>query len=133
MTTRRTISPANRPDGLGVFAASTATTRRPGSRSSLIGSLRTGAVGDAAGEVFGRQGEGRMVARFEGEGAGGEVNDWPAGRIGPVRCPIISPHVQIECKEMWPTWAPDSPRREQDAVHVALLPEALRSLQSQRW
>jgi catechol 2,3-dioxygenase-like lactoylglutathione lyase family enzyme len=53
--------------------------------------------------------------------------DWPAGRIGPVQCPIISPHVQIECKEMWPTWVPDSPRREKDAADVTLLRAALRS------
>jgi catechol 2,3-dioxygenase-like lactoylglutathione lyase family enzyme len=57
------------------------------------------------------------------------VLDWPPGRIGPVHCPIISPHVQIECKQMWPTWVPDSPRRDQDAADVALLRQALRSRQ----
>jgi catechol 2,3-dioxygenase-like lactoylglutathione lyase family enzyme len=56
--------------------------------------------------------------------------DWPAGRIGPVQCPIISPHVQIECKEEWPTRVPGSPRREKDALDVAHLREALRSRQS---
>jgi catechol 2,3-dioxygenase-like lactoylglutathione lyase family enzyme len=55
--------------------------------------------------------------------------DWSPGRIGPVHCPIISPHVQIECKQMWPTWVPESPRRDQDAADVALLRQALRSRQ----
>jgi catechol 2,3-dioxygenase-like lactoylglutathione lyase family enzyme len=54
--------------------------------------------------------------------------DWPPGRNGPIRCPIISPHVQIECKEKWPTWVPGSPRRDKDAADVALLREALLSL-----
>jgi catechol 2,3-dioxygenase-like lactoylglutathione lyase family enzyme len=52
--------------------------------------------------------------------------DWPAGRIGPTECPIISPHVQIECKEMWPTWMPGSPRRDKDALDAARLRQALR-------
>jgi catechol 2,3-dioxygenase-like lactoylglutathione lyase family enzyme len=51
--------------------------------------------------------------------------EWPPGRIGPVQCPIISPHVQIECKEMWPTWVPGRPRRDKDARDVAQLREAL--------
>jgi catechol 2,3-dioxygenase-like lactoylglutathione lyase family enzyme len=51
--------------------------------------------------------------------------DWPPGQIGPVQCPIISPHVQIECKEQWTTWLPDSPRRDKDATDVALLRQAL--------
>jgi hypothetical protein len=52
--------------------------------------------------------------------------DWPPGRIGPVQCPIISPHVQIECKEMWAIWVPGS-RREKDAPDIARLRQALRS------
>jgi catechol 2,3-dioxygenase-like lactoylglutathione lyase family enzyme len=53
--------------------------------------------------------------------------DWPSGRIGPTECPIISPHVQIECKEMWPTWLPDRPPRDKDAVDIARLRDALQS------
>jgi len=45
--------------------------------------------------------------------------DWPPGRIGPVRCPIISPHVQIESKEMMPVWVPGRPRRPKDAEDIA--------------
>jgi catechol 2,3-dioxygenase-like lactoylglutathione lyase family enzyme len=55
--------------------------------------------------------------------------DWPAGRIGPVQCPIISPHVQIECKEMYPTRAPSRPGRDKDAADTDLLRQALRSRQ----
>jgi hypothetical protein len=51
--------------------------------------------------------------------------DWPPGRIGSVRCPIISPHVQIECKEMWTVWVPGSSRRAKDAEDVARLRRAL--------
>jgi catechol 2,3-dioxygenase-like lactoylglutathione lyase family enzyme len=55
--------------------------------------------------------------------------DWPAGQVGPVQCPIISPRAQIECKEMWPTWVPDSPRRDKDAADAALMRQALQSRQ----
>jgi hypothetical protein len=51
--------------------------------------------------------------------------DWPPGRIGPVVCPIISPHVQIECKEMWTTWVPGSRRRPKDVPDIARLRRAL--------
>jgi len=54
--------------------------------------------------------------------------DWPdAGRIGSVRCPIISPHVQIESKEMMPVWVPGRPRRQKDADDIALLRRALQT------
>ncbi len=53
--------------------------------------------------------------------------DWPSGRIGAVQCPIISPHVQIECKEMWPAWVPGSRRREKDAPDIARLRQELQS------
>jgi hypothetical protein len=65
--------------------------------------------------------------RFAGEPWPDGMLDWPAGRIGPVRCPIISPHVQIECKEMTPEWVPGRPRRQKDAEDIALLRQALQS------
>jgi hypothetical protein len=40
--------------------------------------------------------------------------DWPPGRIGSVQCPIISPYMQIEIKEMTPTrgaWPSPAPER----------------------
>jgi hypothetical protein len=52
--------------------------------------------------------------------------DWPAGRIGQVRCPIISPAAQIEIKQMMPVWVPGRPRRAKDAADVARLQAALR-------
>lgn len=56
--------------------------------------------------------------------------DWPPGRIGQVQCPIISPHVQIESKEMWPVWVPGSTRRPKDAADIARLREALQLSQA---
>jgi hypothetical protein len=53
--------------------------------------------------------------------------DWPAGRIGSVRCAIVSPHVQIEIKEMMPVWVPGRPRRQKDADDMARLRKALQS------
>jgi hypothetical protein len=55
--------------------------------------------------------------------------DWPPGRIGPVQCPIISPEVQIESKEMMPVWVPGRPRRPKDAEDIARLRQALESRQ----
>jgi hypothetical protein len=55
--------------------------------------------------------------------------DWPPGCIGAVQCPIINPHVQIECKEMWPVWVPDRPRRPKDADDITRLRRALQSIQ----
>jgi catechol 2,3-dioxygenase-like lactoylglutathione lyase family enzyme len=63
--------------------------------------------------------------RYAGEAWPDGMLDWPAGRIGPTECPIISPHVQIECKEMWPAWVPGSPRRDKDARDVVQLRAAL--------
>lgn len=50
--------------------------------------------------------------------------DWPAGRIGDLRCPIISPSAQIEIKKMMPVWVPGAPRRAKDAADIALLEAA---------
>jgi hypothetical protein len=55
--------------------------------------------------------------------------DWPPGRIGALQCPIISPHVQIESKEMWPVWVPGRSRRPKDAEDIARLRQALQSRQ----
>jgi hypothetical protein len=51
--------------------------------------------------------------------------DWPAGRIGDLRCPIISPSAQIEIKRMMPIWVPGMPRRPKDAEDIALMEAAL--------
>jgi len=53
--------------------------------------------------------------------------DWPPGRIGQIQCPIISPQVQIESKEMMPIWVPGRPRRPKDAEDIARLRQALQS------
>ncbi|WP_229070413.1 nucleotidyltransferase domain-containing protein [Actinoplanes sp. DH11] len=50
--------------------------------------------------------------------------DWPAGRIGELRCAIVSPYAQIEIKRMMPAWA-GLPRRPKDAEDVARLEAAL--------
>jgi hypothetical protein len=47
--------------------------------------------------------------------------DWEARRI-------ISPQVQIECKEMMPVWVPGRPRRPKDAEDIARLRQALAEL-----
>ena len=53
--------------------------------------------------------------------------NWPPGRIGPVQGPIISPHVQIESKEMWPVWVPGRPRRPKDAKDIVRLRQAMQA------
>jgi hypothetical protein len=63
---------------------------------------------------------------YAGEAWPDGMLDWPPGRIGPVHCPIISPHVQVECKEMWTAWVPGSSRRPKDAGDIAQLRRALR-------
>jgi hypothetical protein len=57
---------------------------------------------------------------------------WPAdmlagdvGRIGGLRCAIISPRAQIEIKRMMPVWVPGRPRRAKDAEDIARLQAAL--------
>jgi Aminoglycoside-2''-adenylyltransferase len=57
---------------------------------------------------------------------------WPAGmldaapgRIGQLRCSIISPAAQIEIKQMMPVWVPGRPRRVKDAQDVTRLEAAL--------
>jgi catechol 2,3-dioxygenase-like lactoylglutathione lyase family enzyme len=80
-----------------------------------------------------RRADGKVAlagGQYAGEAWPDGMLDWPAGQIGPMQCPIISPYVQIECKEMWPAWVPGSPRRDKDAADVARLRQALRSRQS---
>lgn len=52
--------------------------------------------------------------------------DAPPGRIGAVKCGIISPRAQIEIKQMMPVWAPGRPRRAKAAEDIARLEAALR-------
>jgi hypothetical protein len=47
------------------------------------------------------------------------------GEIGALRCPIISPHAQIEIKKMMPIWVPGMPRRPKDAEDIAVLEAAI--------
>ena len=56
--------------------------------------------------------------------------DWPLGRIGDLRCPIISPSAQIEIKKMMPVWVPGMPRRPKDAEDIALLEAAFAASQT---
>lgn len=53
--------------------------------------------------------------------------DWPAGRIGDLRCRIISPSAQIEIKTMMPIWVRGMPRRLKDAEDIARIEAAWRS------
>ncbi|MFF5703654.1 nucleotidyltransferase domain-containing protein [Streptomyces sp. NPDC012794] len=53
--------------------------------------------------------------------------DAPAGRIGALRCAIVSPRVQVEIKRMTPVWIPGRPRRAKDAEDIRRLEEALRA------
>ncbi|MCC3291384.1 hypothetical protein [Arthrobacter sp. zg-Y1110] len=46
-----------------------------------------------------------------------------------IRCPVISPEAQIEIKRMMPVWVPGFRRRDKDAVDIAKLEAALRTLQ----
>jgi hypothetical protein len=50
----------------------------------------------------------------------------PPGRLGPLRCRIISPQAQIEIKEMMPLWVPEAPHRAKDADDVDRLRAAMR-------
>ncbi|MFK0257902.1 nucleotidyltransferase domain-containing protein [Streptomyces sp. NPDC090445] len=52
--------------------------------------------------------------------------DGSVGRIGDLRCGIISPGAQIEIKRMTPVWVPGRPRRAKDAEDIARLEAALR-------
>ena len=81
---------------------------------------------------LGRGQDGKVVIAagpYAGESWPDGMLDWPPGRIGAVQCPIISPHVQIECKQMWPAWVAGSHRREKDAPDIARLRQALWSHQ----
>jgi Aminoglycoside-2''-adenylyltransferase len=70
---------------------------------------------------------------FAGEPWPDGMLDWlPAERIGSVQCRIISPAVQIECKEMMPVSVPGRPRRPKDAEDVARLRQALEELGRRR-
>ncbi|MFB6817521.1 nucleotidyltransferase domain-containing protein [Streptomyces sp. NPDC056347] len=48
------------------------------------------------------------------------------GRIGDLRCAVVSPRAQIEIKRMTPVWDPSRPRRPKDAEDIARLEAALR-------
>nr|WP_202516401.1 aminoglycoside adenylyltransferase [Streptomyces sp. SID161] len=52
--------------------------------------------------------------------------DAPVGRIGALRCRIISPRAQIEIKQMMPVWVPGRPRRRKDTEDISRLEAALR-------
>ncbi|MGW1627220.1 nucleotidyltransferase domain-containing protein [Streptomyces sp. NPDC002172] len=52
--------------------------------------------------------------------------DASAGRIGALRCRIISPRAQIEIKQMMPVWVPGRPRRMKDTEDISRLEAALR-------
>ncbi|MEU3950257.1 aminoglycoside adenylyltransferase [Streptomyces sp. NPDC029526] len=52
--------------------------------------------------------------------------DAAAGRIGTLRCRIISPRAQIEIKQMMPVWVPGRPRRMKDTEDIARLEAAVR-------
>ncbi|MFF5144757.1 nucleotidyltransferase domain-containing protein [Streptomyces sp. NPDC013157] len=52
--------------------------------------------------------------------------DASAGRIGTLRCRIISPRAQIEIKQMMPVWVPGRPRRMKDTEDISQLEAALR-------
>ncbi|WP_243706314.1 hypothetical protein [Micromonospora sp. KC721] len=77
-----------------------------------------------------RDAAGRLVVGggpWAGEPYPAGMLDWPAGRIGRVCCPIISPAAQIEIKQMMPVWVPGRPRRAKDAADVARLRAGLRN------
>jgi hypothetical protein len=48
------------------------------------------------------------------------------GRIGQVRCPILSPEAQIAIKESMPVWVRGLPRRPKDAEDILRLRAAVR-------
>ncbi|MFF3687773.1 nucleotidyltransferase domain-containing protein [Streptomyces sp. NPDC002187] len=58
--------------------------------------------------------------------------DAPPGRVGPLRCRIISPRAQIEIKRMMPVWVPGRPRRRKDAEDITRLEAALRGQGTRR-
>ncbi|MCX4551036.1 aminoglycoside adenylyltransferase [Streptomyces sp. NBC_01387] len=75
-----------------------------------------------------RDADGRVVVAG-GPWAG---TPWPEGmldavpgRIGELRCAIVSPRVQIEIKRMTPVWDPARPRRSKDAEDIVRLEAAL--------
>ncbi|MFF4360295.1 nucleotidyltransferase domain-containing protein [Streptomyces sp. NPDC001604] len=52
--------------------------------------------------------------------------DASAGRVGALRCPIISPRAQIEIKQLMPVWMPGRPRRKKDTEDITRLQAASR-------
>jgi len=78
-----------------------------------------------------RSAEGKVTVaggQFGGEAWPDGMLDRPPGTIGPVQCPIISPRVQIECKDKWSTWVPGSPSaRERRFRHCPPAPGAPRT------
>nr|WP_281187762.1 hypothetical protein [Glycomyces harbinensis] len=109
------------------------------------GLLRSGyepLSGPAAGQQldFGKQGEESSFALLDKDRldrvvvAGGPWagERWPedmlegsSGRIGALRCGIISPRSQIEIKQMMPVWALGRPRRKKDADDITRLAAVL--------
>ncbi|MFJ9644074.1 nucleotidyltransferase domain-containing protein [Streptomyces sp. NPDC101206] len=51
--------------------------------------------------------------------------DAAEGRLGALRCGIISARAQIEIKRMTPVWVPGRPRRRKDAEDISRLRSAL--------
>ena len=51
--------------------------------------------------------------------------DGPTGRLGHLRCRVISAAAQIEIKQMMPIWDPGRRRRPKDAEDIARLAAAL--------
>ncbi len=54
------------------------------------------------------------------------LDDAIEGRLGDIRCAVISLAAQVEIKEMMPVWVPGRPRRPKDAADVAALTEQIR-------
>ncbi|GAA4195231.1 nucleotidyltransferase domain-containing protein [Microbispora amethystogenes] len=78
--------------------------------------------------LLGRDEDGRVVVGggpWKGEPWPDGMLDAPPGRLGRLRCPIISPAAQIEIKRMMPAWVPGMPRRPKDLEDVARLQAAL--------
>ncbi len=55
----------------------------------------------------------------------GMIEDAVLGEVWDLRCPVISPAVQVEIKRMMPTWVPWLQRREKDSEDIARLSEAI--------
>lgn len=79
--------------------------------------------------LLARNADGAVVVaggQYAGEPWPTGMLDTEPGRIGALRCPIISPAAQVEIKRMMPVWVPGMPRRAKDAEDIARI-EAMRS------